>query len=70
MLALLCSENLCGINRSLKSSKENAIKYADSKNNVSLQIRLNAEKNYDLSNEQLVIVPDELDKFKVDDEFH
>lgn len=53
-----------------KISKENAIKYADSKNNVSLQIRLNAEKNYDLSNEQLVIVPDELDKFKVDDEFH
>ncbi len=42
-------------------SKENAIHYADSKNNVSLQIRLNEEKNFDGKGLSLQ---------KDDDEFH
>lgn len=46
-----------------KITKENAIKYADSKNNVGLQIRLNEETSFDSSDEKLTIQPDEQDKF-------
>lgn len=45
-------------------SKENAVKYADSKNNISLQIRLSEETNFDLSNDKLSIKPEDDDKFK------
>lgn len=40
-------------------TKENAIKFADSKNNVGLQIRLNGEDDLDSSQENLTIEPDE-----------
>ena len=46
-----------------KITKESAIKYADSKNNVGLQIRLNEEKNFDSKDDNLTIQPDDLDKF-------
>ncbi|HCR5156444.1 TPA: type IV pili twitching motility protein PilT, partial [Legionella pneumophila] len=45
-----------------KITKENAIKYADSKNNVGLQIRLGEEKNFNVQDENLQIQPDDLDK--------
>lgn len=45
-------------------SKENAVKYADSKNNISLQIRLSEETNFDLSNDKLSIKPEDDDQFK------
>lgn len=44
-----------------KISKENAIKYADSKNNVGLQIRLNEEK--DFSSQDLKIQSDDNERF-------
>jgi twitching motility protein PilU len=44
-----------------KISQENAIKFADSKNNVGLQIRLNEEKSFD--SQDLSIQSDENDKF-------
>lgn len=47
-----------------KITKENAVKFADSKNNVGLQIRLNEESSFDNQDETLTIQPDELDKFK------
>jgi twitching motility protein PilU len=47
-----------------KITKENAIKFADSKNNVGLKIRLNEETSFDSQDENLSIQPDELDKFK------
>lgn len=40
-------------------SQENAIKYADSKNNVGLQIRLTSGKNFDLPEGDLTIESDE-----------
>lgn len=40
-------------------SEENAIKYADSKNNVGLQIRLNSGKNFDSPEGDLTIESDE-----------
>ena len=46
-----------------KISKENAIEYADSKNNVGLKIRLTEEGGMD-NGSDLEIDPDELDKFK------
>lgn len=46
-----------------KITKENAIKFADSKNNVGLQIRLNEEISFDSENDNLTIEPDDLDKF-------
>lgn len=46
-----------------KISKENAIEFADSKNNVGLKIRLTEEGGVDI-NPNLEIHPDELDKFK------
>ncbi len=46
-----------------KISKENAIQYADSKNNVGLKIRLTEEGGLD-GNSDLEIDPDELDKLK------
>ena len=45
-----------------KITKENAIKYADSKNNVGLQIRLTEERGFDEELEQLTIQPDDIDK--------
>ncbi|HEN5529548.1 TPA: Flp pilus assembly complex ATPase component TadA, partial [Legionella pneumophila] len=45
-----------------KITKENAIKYADSKNNVGLQIRLGEEKNFNIQDENLQIQPDDIDK--------
>jgi twitching motility protein PilU len=45
-----------------KITQENAIKYADSRNNVGLQIRLNEQKNYDASNDNLTIQSDDIDK--------
>lgn len=45
-----------------KITKENAIKYADSKNNVGLQIRLTEEKSFDSKDDDLTIETDELDK--------
>lgn len=42
-------------------TKENAIKYADSKNNVGLQIRLNEEHDFN-DNDSLTIQPDDIDK--------
>ncbi|CEG57704.1 PilT/PilU family type 4a pilus ATPase [Legionella fallonii] len=45
-----------------KITKENAIKYADSKNNVGLQIRLNEEHDFDGEQEHLTIQPDDIDK--------
>ncbi len=44
-----------------KISKENAIKYADSKNNVGLQIRLNEEKGF--GSDGLTIQSDDNDRF-------
>lgn len=44
-------------------TKENAIKYADSKNNVSLEIRLNEEMGVDSAKDQLTIQADDVDKF-------
>ena len=44
-----------------KISKENAIKYADSKNNVGLEIRLTEEMGHDSEQEQLTIQPDDID---------
>ncbi len=44
-----------------KITKDNAIKYADSKNNVGLQIRLNEEHDFS-DNEHLTIQPDDIDK--------
>lgn len=46
-----------------KITKENAIRYADSKNNVGLKIRLTEEGGSD-SDIDLTIEPDEFDKFK------
>jgi twitching motility protein PilU len=43
-------------------SKENAIKFADSRNNVGLQIRLNAEGGLETPDDNLTIESDELDK--------
>lgn len=45
-----------------KISQENAIRYADSKNNVSLKIRLSEEGDFDKDTD-LTIEPDDLDKF-------
>ncbi len=45
-----------------KITKENAIKYADSKNNVGLQIRLGEEKSFNIQDENLQIQPDDIDK--------
>lgn len=47
-----------------KISKENAIKYADSKNNVGLQIRLSEETSFDMQDEKLTIQHDDIDKLK------
>lgn len=47
-----------------KITKENAIKFADSKNNVGLQIRLNEETPFGAQDDNLTIEPDDLDKFK------
>lgn len=47
-----------------KISKENAIKYADSKNNVGLQIRLSEETDFDLQDQKLTIQHDDIDKLK------
>lgn len=44
-----------------KITKENAIKYADSKNNVGLQIRLGEEKSFNIQDENLQIQPDDID---------
>jgi len=44
-------------------TKENAIKYADSKNNVGLNIRLKEETGIDIDSEGLSIQPDDIDKF-------
>lgn len=41
--------------RSGAISKENAIKYADSKNNVGLQIRLNSAGDFDSQDDSLTI---------------
>lgn len=49
--------------KSGKISEENAIRYADSKNNVSLKIRLSDEGNLDKDSD-LTIQPNDLDKFK------
>lgn len=46
-----------------KISKENAIKYADSKNNVGLQIRLNENPNLNAEDSSLQIQPDDTGKF-------
>ncbi|KTC65540.1 uptC type II secretion system protein (plasmid) [Legionella adelaidensis] len=46
-----------------KISKENAIYYADSKNNVGLKIRLSEEGNFDQDSD-LTIQSDDIDKFK------
>lgn len=46
-----------------KITKENAIKYADSRNNVGLQIRLNEETGFDDQTDPLTIQPDDVDKF-------
>lgn len=46
-----------------KITKENAIKFADSKNNVGLQIRLGEESGFDSQSDKLSIQPDDLDKF-------
>ncbi|KTD80507.1 PilT/PilU family type 4a pilus ATPase [Legionella waltersii] len=46
-----------------KISKENTIKFADSKNNVGLQIRLNEEAKYDENDGKLQIQSDDLDKY-------
>lgn len=46
-----------------KITKENAIKYADSKNNVGLQIRLTEESGPESPDDNLTIQPDDLDKF-------
>jgi twitching motility protein PilU len=43
-------------------SKENAIKFADSKNNVGLQIRLNGEGGLGVSDDNLTIETDDFDK--------
>lgn len=40
-------------------SQENAIKYADSKNNVGLQIRLNSKNDFDLPDDTLTISSDD-----------
>lgn len=45
-----------------KITKENAIKFADSRNNVGLQIRLNEETSLDDQNKDLTIQTDDLDK--------
>lgn len=45
-------------------TKENAIKYADSKNNVGLEIRLSEDKAFDFTSENMTIHIDETDKFK------
>lgn len=47
-----------------KITQENAIKYADSKNNVGLDIRLKEETTFDTPAENITIQPDEMDKFK------
>lgn len=52
---------LLNLYREGKISEENAIKYADSKNNVGLQIRLNEEKSFDAKN--LTIQSDDHDNF-------
>lgn len=54
-------QSLLNLYREGKISKENAIKYADSKNNVGLQIRLNEEKEF--SSQDLTIQSDVNDKF-------
>lgn len=50
-------QSLLALYKDGKISKENAIQYADSKNNVGLQIRLNEEK--DFNSQDLTIQPDE-----------
>jgi twitching motility protein PilU len=45
-----------------KITKEDTIKYADSKNNVGLQIRLNEETHLDEQSEHLKIQPDDINK--------
>jgi twitching motility protein PilU len=45
-----------------KITKENAIKYADSKNNIGLQIRLNENTSFDDQDKNLTIRPDDIDK--------
>ena len=54
-------QSLLNLYKEGKISKENAIKYADSQNNVGLQIRLNEEK--DFSSQDLTIQSDENDTF-------
>lgn len=46
-----------------KITKESAIKFADSKNNVGLQIRLGEETSFDSKDDNLTIESDDLDKF-------
>lgn len=54
-------QSLLNLYKEGKITQENAIKYADSKNNVGLQIRLNEEKEFD--SQDLKIQSDENDKF-------
>ena len=57
-------QELLRLFREGKITKENAIKYADSKNNVGLEIRLTEDKTFDFTNENMTIHIDETDKFK------
>ncbi len=54
-------QSLFNLYKEGKISRENAIKYADSKNNVGLQIRLSEETHFDASNETLSIKDDDID---------
>ena len=54
-------QSLLNLYREGKITKENAIKYADSKNNVGLQIRLNEDK--DFNSDDLTIQSDENEHF-------
>lgn len=54
-------QSLLNLYREGKITQENAIKFADSKNNVGLQIRLNEEKNF--GSQELTIQADDVDKF-------
>lgn len=55
-------QSLLNLYKEGKISKDNAVKYADSKNNVGLQIRLNEQTDFDVQSNQLAIQPDDLDK--------
>jgi twitching motility protein PilU len=54
-------QSLLNLYKEGKITQENAIKFADSKNNVGLQIRLNEEKSFD--SQDLTIQSDENDTF-------